>query len=389
MKLARTPFRLSLLSLALLTTPLAMAQSQMPVPGWYGGLSGGASKSNIDEERITSSLLGAGLTTTALDRDNNDTGFKLFGGYQFGPHWSAEAGYFDLGRFGFNATTTPAGTLRGQIQLKGVNTDLVGRLPFTERFSVIGRAGLTYVDTVDQFSSTGAVTVADPSPKKREWGYKYGVGFQYELTQALALRLETERYSVRDAVGNRGDIDLLSLGLVFRFGGKQQEPAPPAAAPAPPPPVAVVAQPQPVVAPVPPPPPPPPPPRVLKRVVIAVDSDFDFDKVSLSASGKRELDVFARDLQGLQYERITVIGNADRIGSESYNMKLSERRAETVKNYLIVSGAVPASKIVATGAGETDPRTESGDCVGERATTKLIECLQPDRRVDLEVHGRR
>jgi OOP family OmpA-OmpF porin len=174
---------------------------------------------------------------------------------------------------------------------------------------------------------------------------------------------------------------MLTVGLLFRFGGKQQEPAPPAPAPAP---VAEAAQPAPVVAPV-----PVPPPRVLKRVVIAVDNDFDFDKVSLSASGKRELDTFARDLKGLQYDRITVIGNTDRFGTESYNMKLSERRAESVKDYLIVSGAVPASKIVATGAGETDHRTVPSDCVGERATARLIECLQPDRRVDVEVHGTR
>jgi OOP family OmpA-OmpF porin len=385
MKLARATGRYSLLTLVLAVSPLAMAQAQapMPAPGWYGGLGVGPTRSNIDGTSITSTLLGAGLTTTALEEDNNDIGYKLYGGYQFGPHFSVEGGYFDLGRFSFNATTTPAGTLRGDIRLKGLNMDVVGRLPFTERFSAIGRAGLTYVDTVDRFSSTGAVTVADPSPSKREGSYKVGLGLQYELTQALALRLEAERYRINDAVGNRGDIDLLTVGLLFRFGGKQQEPAPPAPAPAP---VAVAAQPQPVAAPV---PVPVPPPRVLKRVVIAVDNDFDFDKVSLSASGKRTLDGFARDLKGLQYERITVIGNTDRFGTESYNMKLSERRAETVKNYLIVSGAVPASKIVATGAGESDHRTVPSDCVGERATAKMIDCLQPDRRVDIEVNGTR
>lgn len=380
MKIARSSGRLSLLTLVLAASPLAMAQSQapMPAPGWYGGFGVGPSKSNIDEARITSNLLSGGLTTTALERDNDDLGFKLYGGYQFGPHFSLEGGYFDLGKFGFNATTTPAGTLHGDIRLKGINMDLVGRLPFTERFSAFGRAGLTYVDTADQFSSTGAVTVADPSPTKREGGHKFGLGLQYELTRAMAVRLEAERYHINDAVGNRGDIDLVTVGLLFRFGGTQQEPAP---APA-----AVVAQPEPVVAATPAPVPPPPP---IKRVVIAVDNDFDFDKVSLSPSGKRTLDGFARDLKGLQYERITVIGNTDRFGTESYNMKLSERRAQTVKDYLVVSGGIPASKIVATGAGETDHRTVPSDCVGERATARMIECLQPDRRVDIEVHGTR
>ncbi len=383
MKLAKTSGRMSLLTFALAVSLPTMAQKLEP--GWYGGLGVGPSRSSIDDKRLTSSLLSSGLTATAIDEKNNDTGYKLYGGYQFGRHFSVEGGYFDLGRFGFSATTSPAGTLNGEIRLKGINLDAVARLPFTERFSAIGRAGLTYVDTADQFSRSGAVTVADPSPSKRDGGYKYGLGLQYEVSQALALRLEAERYNINDAVGNRGDIDMLTVGLLFRFGGKQQEPSPPAPAPAPAP-VAEAAQPAPVVAPV---PVPVPPPRVLKRVVIAVDNDFDFDKVSLSASGKRELDGFAKDLKGLQYDRITVIGNTDRFGTESYNMKLSERRAESVKDYLIVSGAVPASKIVATGAGETDHRTVPSDCVGERATARLIECLQPDRRVDVEVHGTR
>ncbi|MDZ4076746.1 MAG: outer membrane beta-barrel protein [Hylemonella sp.] len=379
MKLAKTSGRMSLLTFALAVSLPTMAQKLEP--GWYGGLGVGPSRSSIDDKRLTSSLLSSGLTATSIDEKNNDTGYKLYGGYQFGPHFSFEGGYFNLGRFGFTATTTPAGTLSGETRLQGINLDAVGRLPFTEKFSAIGRVGLTYVDTADKFSGTGAVTVANPSPNKSDGGYKFGVGLQYEVSQALALRLEAERYNVNDAVGNRGDIDMLTVGLLFRFGGKQQEPAPPAPAPAP---VAEAAQPAPVAAPV-----PVPPPRVLKRVVIAVDNDFDFDKVSLSASGKRELDSFSRDLKGLQYDRITVIGNTDRIGTESYNMKLSERRAEAVKDYLIVSGAVPASKIVASGAGETDHRTVPSDCVGERVTARLIECLQPDRRVDVEVHGTR
>ncbi len=387
MKLARTPGRLGLLTILLAASPLTMAQMAMPAPGWYGGLGVGPSKANVDNAKITRNLLGAGLSATSFDERNNDTGYKLYGGYQFGPHFSVEGGYFDLGRFGYTATTSPAGTLRGDIRLRGINVDVVGRLPFTERFSAFGRAGLTHVDSSDQFSGTGAVTVANPNPSKRDGGYKVGLGLQYELSQALALRVEAERYSVNDALSARGDIDLVTVGLVFRFGGKQQEAAPPAPAPAPAPaPVAVVAPPPPpVVAPAPVPPPAP----VLKRVAIAVDNDFDFDKVSLSASGKRTLDGFAKDLKGLQYDRITVIGNADRIGTESYNMKLSQRRAEAVKDYLIVSGAVPASKIVATGAGESDHRTVPSDCVGERATARLIECLQPDRRVDVEVQGTR
>lgn len=382
MKLARTMGRLSLLILALALSPLALAQT----PGWYGGFGVGPSRSDIDDAGISRSVLGGGVTATTTDKDNRDTGYKLYGGYQFHPLFSLEGGYFDLGRFGYSATTSPAGTLQGSIRLKGINLDAVGRLPFTERFSAMGRAGLTYVDTSDRFQGTGAAVVANPHPGKREDGYKYGVGLQYELTQALAARLEVERYRINDAVGNRGNVNLVTAGLIYRFGGKAQEPvaAAPAAAP-----VAQVAQAEPAPAPVAVPPPAPAPARLLKREVIAVDNDFDFDKVSLSAAGKRTLDRFVSDLKGLSYERITVIGNTDRFGTESYNMKLSQRRADAVKNYLLLGGSIPADKIVATGAGESDHRTVPSDCVGSRATARMIECLQPDRRVDIEVHGTR
>jgi OOP family OmpA-OmpF porin len=387
MKLARTSGLLCLLSLALVASPPALAQA----PGWYGGFGVGPSRSDIDDARISGAVLGGGVTATTTDKDNRDTGYKLYGGYQFHRFFALEGGYFDLGRFDYTATTSPAGTLQGDMRFRGLNLDAVGRLPLTEKLTALGRVGLTYVDTSDRFQGSGAAVVADPHPGKREDAYKYGVGLEYELTQAVALRLEAERYRINDGVGNRGNVNLVTAGLVFRFGGKSQDTAPAAAAP-----VAMVAQAEPTPAPapvvVPPPAPAPAPapaPRLLKREVIAVDNDFDFDKVSLNPAGKRTMDRFVSDLKGLNYERITVIGNTDRLGTESYNMKLSQRRADAVRNYLLQSGSIPASKIVATGAGESDHRTVPSDCVGTRATARLIECLQPDRRVDIEVHGSR
>jgi OOP family OmpA-OmpF porin len=74
--------------------------------------------------------------------------------------------------------------------------------------------------------------VANPNPKEKDTNYKFGLGLEYALTQALGLRAEAERYRINDAVGNKGDVDLFSVGLVFRFGGRTPAPAP-AAAPAP------------------------------------------------------------------------------------------------------------------------------------------------------------
>jgi OOP family OmpA-OmpF porin len=303
-------------------------------------------------------------------------------------HFSVEGGYFDLGKFGFSTTTVPTGTLGGEIRLKGINLDLVGSMPFGERFSAFGRIGVARTQANDTFAGTGAVTVLNPSPSATSNNLKVGLGLDYAFTPALSLRTEIERYRVDDAVGNKGDVDLISLGLVYRFGGK---PAAPVARQAPPEPVVVAQAPPPVVvmpAPAPPPPPPPAAP-VPQRVSFSADSLFDFDKSVVKPTGRLDLDKLAADLRGVNYDVISVIGNTDRIGAQAYNQKLSTRRAEAVSAYLVDAGGIPANKISAKGVGSADPVTKPGDCVGTKATPVLITCLQPDRRVDIEVAGKR
>ena len=86
---------------------------------------------------------------------------------------------------------------------------------------------------------------------------------------------------------------------------------------------------------------------------------------------------------------ITVTGYTDRIGSHEYNLKLSARRAETVKSYLVEIAGIPADKVTAQGADGSDPVTKPDECPGQKRTPQLIACLQPDRRVDVEVVGSR
>jgi len=232
---------LGLAVLAVCAAPLAGAQGT----GWYGGASVGRSAATIDDDRITGGLAVQGLATTALDDDDRDTGYKVFGGYQFTPNLGVEAGYFDLGNFGYRASTAPGGSLSGDIRLKGLNLDLVGTLPLAGRLSALGRLGVVSVRASDNFSATGAVRMpyASASPSKRSAGVKAGLGLMYDVTDSLAVRAEVERYRIKDAVGNRGDVDLLSVGLIYRFGASPQPVR--AAAPQP---VALAAAPPPVVA---------------------------------------------------------------------------------------------------------------------------------------------
>jgi OOP family OmpA-OmpF porin len=234
---------------------------------------------------------------------------------------------------------------------------------------------VTHAQARDSFRGTGAVLISDPNPRKTDTNYKFGAGLQYAVTENFALRAEIERYRINDAVGNKGDIDLASVGLIYRFGGKS--PAPRAAEP-----TYVAAAP--IPAPVPVAPVAPPAPR---KVSFSADSLFDFDQQNLKPDGKQQLDQFASNLNDASYDVITVTGHTDRLGSDAYNTKLSARRADTVKAYLVNSAGIPAGKISAKGAGEAEPVTKAGDCKGNKANTQLIACLQPDRRVEVEVVG--
>jgi OOP family OmpA-OmpF porin len=386
MKIARAFWMTSLTVLGVTASPSVIADS----PAWYVGFNAGQARAKIDDARISSALLGQGFTSTEISDDNRHTGFKLFGGYDFNRYLSLEAGYFDLGKYGFTATTVPAGTLRGDIKIKGWNADLVGALPIGEHFSLFARAGLNYAEAKDTFVGTGAVAVINPEPKKRAANYKFGAGLQFNFNRHVGMRLEAERYRIDDAVGNKGDIDLYSAGLLFRFGGHETPaPAPQVVTPAPV--VAPVAAlpPPPPPPPAQAPPPPPPLPPVRKRVSFSADSLFDFDKSAIKPAAVHEFDAFVTEIRGSRYEVITVTGYTDRIGKPEYNKKLSIRRAEAVKAYIVANSSIPADKVTAIGAAGSDPVTKPDQCKGTKRTPELIACLQPDRRVEVEVTGSR
>ncbi len=378
-KFISTTGKLSLLTLALVAAPFAMADN----PGWFGGLSLGQTDTTIDDARITSDLLSRGLTAGPINDDDQDRGYKLFGGYRYNQYLSVEAGYFDLGRFGYTTTTTPVGTLSGNIRLKGLNLDGVGTLPITDKFSVFGRVGVAYTQANESFTGTGAVSGLNPSPTSREANLKVGLGVQYALTDTLSLRAEIERYRIDNAVSNKGDVDLASIGLVYRFGAKTPTPVARQYAPAP---VRMAQAPAPVV--VVPAPAAPPPPPVPTKITLSADALFDFDSARVKPAGRADLDKLAADLRGVDFDVINITGHTDRIGRQAYNQKLSTQRAEAVGNYLVTSAGILANKISAKGVNGSDPVTKPGDCVARKVTPALMACLQPDRRVDIEVTGK-
>ncbi len=275
LKFPATKRQLSLLALAGFATICSTSVIAQDAPGWYIGGNIGRTHANFNNDAINNQFIGSGFAVTSTSTDNRSTGGKLFGGYQLNPNFAVEGGYFDLGRFNYSGTTT-GGAYNGNTRVNGLNLDLVGTLPLTDRFSVLGRVGAAYARTRDDFASTSFVPVNTFNRSRNETGVKFGVGIQYAITEALSLRGELERYRINDPIRNRSNVDMASIGLVYRFGGKVQTPvaqtyvAPPAPAPvyvAPPPPPRPAPAPV-VIEPPPPPPPPPayePPPRPAKQ----------------------------------------------------------------------------------------------------------------------------
>lgn len=121
------------------------------------------------------------------------------------------------------------------------------------------------------------------------------------------------------------------------------------------------------------------------HVTLNAATDFAFGKATLRAAGKSKLDAFTAGLKNITFTGLKVTGHTDRIGKRAYNMKLSQRRAEAVKSYLV--GKYLRPEVIETmGVGPDQPVTVPGDCANLKLKA-LIACLQPDRRVEIEVRG--
>ncbi|MCY4744377.1 OmpA family protein [Pelomonas sp. UHG3] len=146
----------------------------------------------------------------------------------------------------------------------------------------------------------------------------------------------------------------------------------PPAPPAPPaqPPVAPPAPPKPV--------PPPPPAPVSEKVTFAADAFFDFDKATLKADATAKLDDLVSKTKGINLEVIIAVGHTDSVGSDEYNQKLSIRRSEAVKAYLVSKGVEP-NRVYTEGKGEKQPVADN----------KSADGRAKNRRTEIEVVGTR
>lgn len=375
MTIAHTLGALSVMAGSLLAAHSAQAQDSTFInpdwanSAWYLGAGVGQSRATIDEPRLRASMAANGESVTAFNKDERDTGYKLFVGRQLNPYLAVEAGYFDLGKFNFQSASSGNGVLNGEAAFRGVNLDLLGQLPLSQRLSLLGRVGMHYTRTSTEFSGNRLLGSTNAHASERKLNAKLGLGLEYKFSEALALRGEVERYRLNDAVGNRGDADLYSVSLVYKLG------RPASATPA--------YQPAPAVAPVVTMAPPlietkPAPVPVAEKVSFASEALFDFDQSTLKPQGKTALEQLLGQLTGMDLEVIVTVGHTDAVGADAYNQTLSQRRAEAVKAYLVAHG-IETNRVYTEGKGETQPVADNTSAAGRAK----------NRRVTVEVVGTR
>ena len=361
-------------AIALVVAGLAAASVAQAAPQentFYAGVKAGQAsfhdgiKANTDATNPRSLDFGTGY-------NRNSVTYGVFGGYQVlnrdNLGLAVELGYDDFGRVKFKdaGKVVFKHTNHGaHLSLKG-SYGLGGLTSALEGLDFYGRAGAALVRSDYKFydETTGAREHAYGRHSLRV-SPVFAAGFEYALPSLpeLALRLEYQWLArvgkLRTQTGPNSSVDYnpwigsINAGLSYRFG---QGAAP-------------------VVA----------PEVVSKTFNLSSDVTFAFGKANLKPQAKATLDGIYGEIAQINNANVAVAGYTDRIGRDEPNLKLSQRRADSVANYLVAKG-VPAQSISAVGHGKANPVTGS-TCDAVKGRKALIACLAPDRRVEIAVNG--
>jgi OOP family OmpA-OmpF porin len=345
-----------------------------------GVLGFGAATASADDAFEGSWYLVPGVsylnTDSDLDADNGHGGFLKIG-KELSEHWDVQIG---AGHARADEDLNIAGA-GGKYKQTLLGVDALYMFS-RDKFRPFLSAGLGLARNNLDYDING-LNIGD---KKTSWMANVGLGAQYLFNEHVGLQADLRHvWSRADLGSNAGAFGLsdpgtvgntyFNLGGIIRFGVPKQAVA---EAPAPEP---VMAAPEPAPAPA----PAPVVEKVCKpkveRFLLSSEILFGFDKDKLKPEGLQVLDndVIPK-VKGEPFEVVFVTGHTDLLGSNEYNDALSLRRAEAVKSYMISQG-VEAGIISAYGAGESTPVEICSDKLPRK---QLIECLQPNRRVEIE-----
>lgn len=289
----------------------------------------------------------------------NSFTYGVFGGYQIlnqnNLGLAVELGYDDFGR----AKGREKGRTVAKHTNHGTHLSLKGSYEVLEGLDVYGKAGVALVRSDYKFYDNKLID----SHRARASGL-FAVGAEYAVLPELAVRLEYQwltrvgKYRPQDkpntAINYNPWIGSINAGISYRFG---QGEAP------------VVAAPE----------------VVSKTFSLNSDVTFAFGKANLKPQAQATLDSIYGEMSQVKSAKVAIAGYTDRIGSDAFNVKLSQERADSVANYFVAKG-VAADAISATGYGKANPVT-GATCDQVKGRKALIACLSPDRRVEIAVNG--
>ena len=136
--------------------------------------------------------------------DNKDTSYNIYGGSYFNNNFGVELGYTDFGKI------TRGG---GQTDAEGINLSLVGRLPLSNSFNLLGKVGTTYGRTRVTASPASGLATGSES----DWGVSYGIGAEWAFTPALSAVLAWDEHNLKFPGSGKDRVSTTSLGLRYRF----------------------------------------------------------------------------------------------------------------------------------------------------------------------------
>ena len=295
----------------------------------------------------------------------NSFTYGVFGGYQIlnrdNLGLAVELGYDDFGR----AKAREAGKTVAKHTNHGAHLSFKGSYEVLNGLDVYGKAGVALVRSDYKFYDANGARDHEKGRHSLRTSGLFAVGAEYAVLPELAVRLEYQwltrvgKYRTQETHNSSVDynpwIGSINAGVSYRFG--QGAVAAPAMAPE----------------------------VVSKTFNLSSDVTFAFGKANLKPQAKATLDGIYGEIAQINNANVAVAGYTDRIGKDAPNVKLSQRRADSVANYLVAKG-VPAQNISAVGHGKANPVTGS-TCDAVKGRKALIACLAPDRRVEIAVNG--
>ncbi|MGC7559391.1 porin OmpA [Pasteurella sp. PK-2025] len=284
--------------------------------------------------------------------NRNSVTYGVFGGYQITDNFAVELGYDDFGR----AKLRLQGKTVAKHTNHGSHLSLKASYPVLTDLDVYARVGAALIRSDYKLYGENGQRAKEHSLKVSP---VFAGGVEYAILPELAARVEYQWVKGVGKLKINGhqmdyspSIGSVTAGITYRFG-----------------------QGAPVVV----------PEVVSKKFTLSSDVTFAFNKANLKPEAQNVLDGIYGEIAQLKSASVGVVGYTDRLGSDAYNLKLSQRRADTVANYLVSKGVAPQA-ISATGMGEASPVT-GNKCDAVKGRKALIACLADDRRVEVSVKG--